>query len=306
VHKARGSDEAPARRHPRVQQVPESCVSCCGVPPAAEHREELHPAPGESGVHERLPVRRPAHSAVGFIGTRSPCARWPRCSPRSRVRVAPRRDLLERNVVAHRRPRRPHGVVDLRWGAAGARLPTARPVAVSIVTTYGYDTPQRLPSPMTRRGVGPSRDPVGRPASQPKSVSLISEGSRAGAPTRRSQMSSELPGARYDATGVSRGASGRRPSDRAETRRAESPRGIRDQRVERADRSSARVHVHGSAVPIDRPIDPPPVTVHKADLPAVGAPRRDLCPRITSRTVPRRSEPRPPTPPPRRASIQVT
>src|SRR5256885_10959639 len=41
------------------------------------------------------------------------------------------------------------------------------------------------------------RSQSGGPASQPKSVSLISEGSRAGAPTWRSQMSSELPGARY-------------------------------------------------------------------------------------------------------------
>src|SRR5207247_9834488 len=69
--------------------------------------------------------------------------------------------------------------------------------------TYGYDTPAAPPlSHDTKRSRVPSRDQSGGPASQPKSVSLISEGSRAGAPTRRTQMSSELPGARYDATGV--------------------------------------------------------------------------------------------------------
>src|SRR3989442_7767175 len=50
----------------------------------------------------------------------------------------------------------------------------------------------------------------------------------------------------------------------------------RDQGAERADWSSARVHVDGAAIEIDCPVDPPPVTVDKPDLPAVGAPRRDL------------------------------
>src|SRR2546428_13080119 len=49
----------------------------------------------------------------------------------------------------------------------------------------------------------------------------------------------------------------------------------RDQGAERADWSSARVHVHGAAIPVDRPVDPPPVTVDKPDLPPVGAPPRD-------------------------------
>src|SRR2546427_344799 len=85
----------------------------------------------------------------------------------------------------------------------GVPRPAARPVAVSIVTTKGYDAPAWPPfSHDTKRSRVPSRDQSGGPASQPKSVSLISEGSRAGAPTWRSQMSSELPGARYDGTGV--------------------------------------------------------------------------------------------------------
>src|SRR5207245_9096492 len=49
-----------------------------------------------------------------------------------------------------------------------------------------------------------------------------------------------------------------------------------DQGAERPDSSSAPVHLHGAAIEIDCPVDPPPVTVDKPDLPAVGAPRRDL------------------------------
>src|SRR5204863_9468972 len=74
-------------------------------------------------------------------------------------------------------------------GSGRRPCPTARPVAVSIVTTYGYDTPAAPPlSHDTKRSRVPSRDQSDGPAPQPTAVSLLSEGARPRPPTRRGQM----------------------------------------------------------------------------------------------------------------------
>src|SRR2546428_10802566 len=69
-------------------------------------------------------------------------------------------------------------------GSGRRPCPTARPVAVSIVTTGGYDTPAWPPlSHDTKRSRVASRDQSGRPAPPPQAGGLVSAGSRARAPT---------------------------------------------------------------------------------------------------------------------------
>ena len=166
--------------------------------------EELHVTVGEGRIHEPLTVGRPSSTPRRSAShTRSACARALRRWPLPREHVARRRGPPPRR--RRRSPVTTPPTSALRIGLGNGSRPcfTAFPVDVSIVTIYGYDT---SPAPPFSSDVNtsrvPSRDQSGEPASRPKSVSRISEVSCAGAPTRRNQMSSVLPGASYHGTGV--------------------------------------------------------------------------------------------------------